>query len=78
MGLKSRVAVAVSLVLAAAAINAFATRFDSHPLAFDVLVDLPILVFALGTVFRPEWIDWLSEKNREGIENSDPDLRRWM
>ena len=78
MGLKCRVVVAASLVLVAIAINAFAIRFDSHPMAFDVLVDLPILVFALAIVFRPQWIDWLGEKNRKEIENSDPDLRRWM
>jgi len=75
MSVRRRILLAASLLVATATIDILMFHFGLHATG---LIDLIIFILALLVIFRPQWIDRWNEKNREGIENSDPDLRRWF
>ncbi len=73
--LKRRILLASGALVISFIISTLMSRYDSHATGFG---DLIIFIFVFLIIFRPRWIDRWNEKNREGTENSDPDLRRWM
>lgn len=75
LSLKRLILLAAGLFIVSVTIDILMIHYGSHPTGFG---DLIVLILALLIIFRPRWIDRWNEKNREGIENSDPDLRRWF
>lgn len=75
MSLVLRILLAVGLLVLTAIIDILMFYLGLHATG---LIDLLIVILALLVIFHLQWIDRWNKKNLEGIENSDPDLRRWM
>jgi hypothetical protein len=75
ISLKRRVLIAASIFVVSITVDILMFHYGLHATGF---ADLITFTLALLIIFRPQWLDRWNEKNRREIENSDPDLRRWM